>query len=594
MRKLRKALAILLSAAMVLGMSSVAFAVNETGDTTEAAASGSLKLDEEISISGLTDGDEVKLYQVAKWQENDGWVKGAGFEGLTDELFKRVVGSPSDATKDPAVPAIKAKITAADAGVIGEQITDSVTAKYTETAASGKVTVSSPEAGLYIAIITPGEAGYVYNPVFVSCDYQQPETNNTNTWGVTEALTYDDANKALAKKTTLKDEKSATLSDAEIAAEYADKHPETVQVGSHVPFTVKTVIPKFASNYTNPVFKITDTLSDGLTLDQDSVTIVKPTDITEEEDYTITKSDDGFVIKFKPAYLKSAGPAVDFELTYTAVVTSAAVTNIDREANTLDINYSNHPDDEDGYGLLRTKTNHYMFAIDGTLFGSDDDSTTEVVKIGVDNEGNEITETRVINGDVKVGALQGAVFGLYTDEACTKLYEGKDKNGSVIFDGQVTSDADGRMTITGLDAGIYYLKEITAPAGYIKDTTVHKVEIIAEFDTETYTETETIGGKKVEVTYTSKVLTKSTIKIDGVITAEYTVENVKIDGEDSMTVEAQTYINEDNFTGKLRNVQGTELPATGGMGTTLFYIIGSILVIGAGIILVAKKRMSMR
>ena len=39
------------------------------------------------------------------------------------------------------------------------------------------------------------------------------------------------------------------------------------------------------------------------------------------------------------------------------------------------------------------------------------------------------------------------------------------------------------------------------------------------------------------------------------------------------------------------NQSGTELPSTGGMGTTIFYVLGSILVLGAGVLLVVKKRM---
>ena len=43
---------------------------------------------------------------------------------------------------------------------------------------------------------------------------------------------------------------------------------------------------------------------------------------------------------------------------------------------------------------------------------------------------------------------------------------------------------------------------------------------------------------------------------------------------------------------EIENKYGTELPSTGGMGTTIFYIIGSVLVIGAVVLLVTKKRMS--
>jgi len=42
---------------------------------------------------------------------------------------------------------------------------------------------------------------------------------------------------------------------------------------------------------------------------------------------------------------------------------------------------------------------------------------------------------------------------------------------------------------------------------------------------------------------------------------------------------------------ELVNTKGVELPATGGMGTTIFYVIGAILVLGAGILLVTRRRM---
>ena len=45
---------------------------------------------------------------------------------------------------------------------------------------------------------------------------------------------------------------------------------------------------------------------------------------------------------------------------------------------------------------------------------------------------------------------------------------------------------------------------------------------------------------------------------------------------------------------QITNNSGTELPSTGGMGTTIFYVLGSILVIGAAVLLVTKKRMSMK
>jgi len=47
----------------------------------------------------------------------------------------------------------------------------------------------------------------------------------------------------------------------------------------------------------------------------------------------------------------------------------------------------------------------------------------------------------------------------------------------------------------------------------------------------------------------------------------------------------------DNTT-KLPNTKGTELPTTGGIGTTIFYIVGSLLVLGAALLIVTRRRMN--
>lgn len=97
----------------------------------------------------------------------------------------------------------------------------------------------------------------------------------------------------------------------------------------------------------------------------------------------------------------------------------------------------------------------------------------------------------------------------------------------------------GKVTIKGLDSGTYYLEETKAPAGY---------NVLAE---------------RVEV------------KIDH---ANLTA-----------TVEGDTYVS-----GGVRviNQTGAELPSTGGIGTTIFYVVGGLLVVAAGVLLVTRKRMS--
>lgn len=102
----------------------------------------------------------------------------------------------------------------------------------------------------------------------------------------------------------------------------------------------------------------------------------------------------------------------------------------------------------------------------------------------------------------------------------------------------LTTNTQGKIEIDGLDSDTYYLREIKAPAGY------------------------NALGQDVEVKITRA--TKA---------------------EDSATLTYTTVVAEIN------NQSGTELPSTGGMGTTVFYILGSVLVLGAAVVLVTRKRM---
>ena len=136
------------------------------------------------------------------------------------------------------------------------------------------------------------------------------------------------------------------------------------------------------------------------------------------------------------------------------------------------------------------------------------------------------------DGETKT-KLEGATFKLF------------DKNNNIIYVEliennvyRVTTEENdvlinaGEATIEGLDADTYYLEEVTAPTGYNKLTS--KVEVII-----------------------SKVGSNNTFS---------------------------------RFTAEVLNYTGSKLPETGGMGTTLFLTLGSILVIGFGLLLVTKLR----
>ena len=112
---------------------------------------------------------------------------------------------------------------------------------------------------------------------------------------------------------------------------------------------------------------------------------------------------------------------------------------------------------------------------------------------------------------------------------------------------KVKTPANGNITFEGLDAGTYYLEETKAPVGYNKLTAPITVVISSHLP----------DAADGTASYT--------VTADGATTTDYTV--------------------------RVENKAGTELPSTGGIGTTLFYVIGGGLMVAAIVLLVTKKRM---
>ena len=131
---------------------------------------------------------------------------------------------------------------------------------------------------------------------------------------------------------------------------------------------------------------------------------------------------------------------------------------------------------------------------------------------------------------------------------------------------------DDTFVVEGLDHGTYKLFEIEAPEGYNKLTAPAVIVITSNI------ETNYSGGETGELikSFTASVDTIPT-RCESPWKATLTeVEGVLVGGTVGITVE---------------NNRGATLPETGGMGTTLFYIIGGLLVVGAGILLVVRIRM---
>ena len=166
-----------------------------------------------------------------------------------------------------------------------------------------------------------------------------------------------------------------------------------------------------------------------------------------------------------------------------------------------------------------------------------------------DNKKSNVDETQTFSFGIPVFKYTGltktgladAQFKLYNDKACkdeVKLTKADDHTYRVDPKGNATmvSPIDGKFNVNGLKAGTYYLKEMAAPKGYNKLANPIKV----------------------------------TIDNDGNITAD-----------DKTTTEVG-----------VENKSGTLLPSTGGMGTTLIYLAGIVLVVLSGYVLISKRRAS--
>lgn len=146
-------------------------------------------------------------------------------------------------------------------------------------------------------------------------------------------------------------------------------------------------------------------------------------------------------------------------------------------------------------------------------------------------------------GTEKTG-LADAKFKLYTDAQCKDENEVKVKTngtdyivGDTDTNNNVMTSGTTVFNINGLKAGTYYLKEIEAPKGYNKLANAIEIEI----------------------------------------------ENGNIKVNKNGTLTSATQVDVENKT-------GTVLPSTGGVGTTMIYLVGAVLVLGSGVVLATKRR----
>lgn len=328
------------------------------------------------------------------------------------------------------------------------------------------------------------------------------------------------------------------------------------QIGDTVEFRTITTVPD-TTYYDTYTYKITDTMSAGLTSNVETksdLTIkINDTDTKLAETYySVTVNGNHFELEIdiKAAVAANVMEAGDSLYTYyTGVLNEGAIIyDVGKQDNKAQLEYSNSPD---GTGTGKTDEKKvYDWTYKMGVNKVDENGNALIgAKFVLSKDGSLTDATLSVNEETGVPANTDNLIALIKGEGGVYTVAPSDYTGNTVY---VIDDQ--AATIKGLDdATDYYLYETKAPDGYNKLTAPVKFKITTDY------------------------------KEDGSAVA---------DGKPTVTVgtqEASTTLSTN-----VKNKQGSSLPETGGIGTTIFYVLGAILVIGAGVLLITKKRMSVQ
>ena len=285
-------------------------------------------------------------------------------------------------------------------------------------------------------------------------------------------------------------------------------------------------------------YVVHDKMSEGLTFNSNSVSV-----------FLLRHSDDEASGYLKTGYtlVTNPGDGCTFEvkfddgtlepndavtISYTATVNNKAVIAGSGNTNEAYLQYNNNKT------TVKHTTTTYVWGMGVRKFAN----------LGTDKE-----DTPLADAEFQLYKMDGETkkYAKFAETGTnTSIYKltGWTNNATEAI--KVKTPANGNITFEGLDAGTYYLEETKAPVGYNKLTAPITVVISSHLP----------DAADGTASYT--------VTADGAETSSYTV--------------------------RVENKAGTELPSTGGIGTTIFYVVGGGLMVAAAILLITKKRMENR
>ena len=461
---MKKFVSLILAAVMVMAMTVVAFADNTTPGTVTGT----------ITVENPKNGETYTAYKIFDVtysgtayaytiDSNSAWLSAAQeyTEGLT--LEKTAIGDKYNVTIKNGFSAAEFadKLKAVDKTNIRGNV-------FAET--NGKATISGLPLGYYFVSSTNG---------------------------------------ALCNLTTTNPD--AVIHDKNDVPFSKTDDKESVELGEVVTYTITGKVPN-TTGFSEYLYKINDTMSEGLTFNKESLEVkVGTTILKPNTEYTFNEKNNGFELIIPVKKLQSdVGKTIT--VTYTATVNENAVAKTSKNEATL--TYTNNPVENTTTTTEKQEQKVYS------------------AKIKIDKYDTAVAD--------KSSKLKDAKFILKNSD--NKYYKYNDSTGGVIWVDKdqadvFVTDLNGSASVNGLKDGNYTLYEIEAPKGYNLLKTPINIAINGK------------NGSKINV--------------------------------DNLTV-----------TTEVGNSTGSLLPSTGGIGTTIFYVLGGILVLGAAVVLVTKRRMN--
>ena len=507
MRHIKKLASLLLVLVMVFALATTAFAEETTYS---------------ITINNSAKDHTYEAYQIFTGDlsgttlSNIVWGSGVSEAGQT-------------ALGDAAAKAETLK-TEADAKAFAKAVAPYLTtaAGSANTVTDGKYVISGLAAGYYLVKDQDGS---------LTGDNDSYTEYIIQVVGNVTATPKSDVPEVQKKVKDINDSTDTTKTDWQDSADY--------DIGDSIPFQLKATLADNVSSYTTYKVVFHDTLSKGLTYNNDAKVYI---DGTETNGFTVTatvNADGTTTLTVSCDDVKDLGAGNSSVITveYTAKLNENAVLGSAGNPNEVYLEYSNNPNKSE-------KGNNET-----------GETPKDVVIV--------FTYKTIINKvDSENAPLTGAAFKL------EKLIKGKDGAADTwttvkefTVDETTTS-----FTFSGLDDGQYKLTETKTPVGY---NTIDPIYFVIEATHDETADAPTL--KTLNAYLTDANGNKQTEMKDG--------ESVNIDlGTVDLTA--------GSITTTVVNKSGSELPSTGGIGTTIFYVLGGVLVLAAVVLLVTKKRMS--